>query len=116
MSMRCFLIYRSLRSKNNARARDDKSYFQFKFYSEKVLVYENQEYNRTDLDVGLNADQMVGSYYITYCKVIILCLAAQFDPSLTKWDNFSKRHHRDKLYKYINEIDYDSEYKINHNK
>jgi hypothetical protein len=61
--------YMSLNFRNirKIRPRDEKSYFQFKFYNEKVLTYENQEYNRSDLDVGLSADQMINSYFITYC-------------------------------------------------
>lgn len=43
-------------------------------------------------------------------------LALKFDYSLIKYDNFSKRHHREKLQKIINEIDWDNKYQINLNK
>ena len=45
--------------------------------------------------------------------VIIIKLALKFDAKSIKWDNFSKKHHREKLYKQIEEIDWDNEYKIN---
>jgi hypothetical protein len=36
----------------------------------------------------------------------------KFDPSLNKYDNFSKKHHREKLFKLLNDIDWENEYKI----
>ena len=83
------------------------THFQFKFTSEKVLTLENHDYNRGNsdlIDTNLNPNYVTENYLTTY--------TIKFDPILNKYDIFSKKHHREKLFKDIGEIDWDNEYKI----
>jgi len=87
------------------------SYFTFKFTNEKLITLENKEYNRDSselFDRFLNAEYIINNYNVSY--------TLKFDPSLNKYDVFSKKHHRDKLFQIINQIDWDNEYKIKNSK
>jgi hypothetical protein len=79
-------------------------YYQFRFVNEKIISLENREFERDTSLIDINADYILQNYSISY--------SLKFDYSLSKYDNFSKRHHREKLYKLINDIDWDNEYKI----
>lgn len=99
--------YKNPKSHSQAQSQEAQSYFQFRFANEKIISLENKEFERDSfdfLDTNLNADYIINNYSITY--------SLKFDPYLNKYDTFSKKHHREKLYKLINDLDWENEYKI----
>ena len=91
----------------NQQQQPAESFFTFKFTNEKLISIDNKDFSKDSselFDRYLNADYIINTYHVSY--------TLKFDPSLNKYDNFSKKHHREKLFQTISEIDWSNEYKL----
>lgn len=82
----------------------------FREFTEKLISFINPSINAgyNDQLADLNNQKIFDNYQITFTN--------SFDYRLSKYDIFSKNHHRVKLYDVIYSIDWNKEYKITESK